>query len=237
MFLTRASVHRPIATTMAVLAVVIGGLLAMFNLPVDLMPNSESKTITVFVGVRGGMPPEDIENLVTVPIEESMATMGGLESMLSVSRKDKSTITLDFGEKVDIKRASLEVSERVSRIRGKLPKEIEKPIVARYNENDSPIVILSATSPVKTPEVLRTLIERDLKPLLSRVPGVANVEIGGGRQRKILVEFEKAKLEAHGLPILDIIRQLGANNVNLTSGRFESGRDSWGVQFLGDFHS
>lgn len=235
MLLARAAVHRPVATTMAVLAIVLGGLIAMFNLPVDLMPNSESKMVTVFVGVRGGMPSEDIENLVTIPIEEAVATLNGLESVTSVSRKDRSTITLDFHEDIDVKRAALDVSERLARIKGKLPKEIEKPIVARYNENDHPIVILSATSSVKTPEILRTMIEKDLKPLLSRVPGVANVEIGGGRQRKILVEFEKSKLETHHLDILEVIRELGANNVNLTSGKYETSRDAWGVQFLGDF--
>ncbi len=237
MLLTRAAVHRPIATTMAVLAIALGGFLALWNLPVDLMPNSESKMVTVFVGVRGGMPSEDIENLVTVPIEEAVATLAGLESVLSVSRKDRATITLEFKEDVDVKRATLDVSERLARIKGKLPKEIEKPIVARYNENDHPIVILSATSSVKTPEVVRTMIERDLKPALSRVPGVANIEIGGGRQRKILVEFEKSKLEANNLAILDVIRDLGANNLNLTSGKYETDRDTRGVQFLGDFKS
>src|SRR5882724_1119610 len=144
-------------------------------------------------------------------MEEAVATLSGRESVLSVSRKDRATVTLEFGEDTDVKRATLDVSERLARIKGKMPKEIEKPIVARYNENDHPIVILSATSSVKTPEVLRTMIERDLKPALSRVPGVANIEIGGGRQRKILVEFDKAKLEANRLSILDVIHELGSN--------------------------
>jgi hydrophobic/amphiphilic exporter-1 (mainly G- bacteria), HAE1 family len=237
MNLTAEAVNRPIATLMAVLAVTLGGVIAMFNLPVDLMPQSETSTITIFVGVRGGMPPEDIEQLVTVPIEDSVSTMAGLKSIMSVSRKDRSTITLEFDDASDVTRATLEVSERLARVKGKMPKEIEKPIVARYNENDHPIVILSATSTAKSPEVLRTMIEHDLKPLLSRVPGVANVEISGGRQRKILVEFEKSKLEMHSLPILDVIHQLGANNVSLMSGKYETGRDAWGVQFVGDFRS
>lgn len=237
MILTRFTIHRPVTTTMAVIAVILGGTIALFNLPVDLMPNVESKTITVFVGVRGGMPSEDIENLVTVPIEAAMATMQGLESTLSVSRKDRSTVTLTFDESTDVKRTSLDVSERIARIKGKLPKEIEKPIVARYSENDHPIVILTATSSAKTPEMLRDMIDKKLKPTLSRIPGVANVEIGGGRQRKILVEFEKAKLNTHKLSILDVIHELGSNNINLTSGKYETTRDAWGVQFLGDFRS
>lgn len=237
MFLTQLSVKRPIATLMVIVGTCLGGLIAMFALPVDLMPNSESSQITIFVGVRGGMPSEDIEKLVTAPIEEAVATMAGLHEVLSTSRKDRSTITLFFQKAGDVKRAQLDVSERLARIRGKLPREIEKPIVARYNENDHPIVILNATSSVKTPEVMRTIIERDLKPILSRVTGVGNVEISGGRQRKVLVEFEKSKLEMHTLPILDVIRQLSVNNLSLASGKFDSGRDAWSVQFTGDFRS
>src|SRR5262245_8225797 len=142
MFLTEMSVQRPIATAMAVLAVCMGGVLGMFYLPVDMMPNSESSQVTIYVGVRGGMPSEDIEHLVTEPIEEAVATMPGLEEVLSTSRKDRCTVTLFFKEADDVKRATLDVSERLARIKGKLPKEIEKPIVARYNENDHPIVIL-----------------------------------------------------------------------------------------------
>lgn len=207
----------------------------MFTLPVDMMPNTESKMITIFVGVRGGLPPEDIEELVTVPIEEAMATMAGLQELSSVSRKDRSTVTLNFKDDRDVKRATLEVSERLARIKGKLPREIEKPIVARYDENDHPVVILSATSTAKTPEVVRTLIERDLKPELSRLSGVANVEIFGGRQRKILVEFEKSKLEMHKIPILDVIRKIGENNLSLRSGDFDYRRDARQVQIDNSF--
>ncbi|MCB4757318.1 MAG: efflux RND transporter permease subunit [Elusimicrobia bacterium] len=237
MNLTRVSINRPIATLMIVVGVCLGGFISMFNLPVDLMPNVESNLVTIFVGVRGGMPPEDIEHLITVPIEQAMATMENLESVLSVSRKDRSTITLEFKNSKNIRRAPLEVSERLARIKGKLPKEIEKPIVARYNENDHPVVILSATSSVKTPEILRQMIEKDLKPQLSRIDGVANIEIGGGRQRKILVEFEKAKLEMHRLPVLEVINQLGQSNVRLMSGKMEGRRDAWTVPVEGSFRS
>jgi len=237
MLLTEFSVKRPIASSMAVLAICMGGLIGLFHLPVDMMPNSESSQITIFVGVRGGMPSEDIEKLVTEPIEEAVSTMPGLTEVLSTSRKDRCTVTLFFENSEDVKRAQLDVSERLARIKGKLPKEVDKPIVARYNENDHPVVILSATSSVKTPEIMRTMIERDLKPLLSRVPGVGNVEISGGRQRKILVEFEKAKLEAHKLPILEIIRQIGSNNLSVSSGKMDVGRHAWSIQVDSDFQS
>lgn len=237
MFLTETAVKRPIGTLMAVLAACLGGVLSFFFLPVDLMPNVESSVVTIFVNVRGGMPPEDIENLVTEPIEEAVSTMAGLKEVVSVSKKDRATVTLEFDETQNAHRASMEVSERLARVKGKLPKEIEKPIVARYNENDHPVVILSATSSAKSPEIIRTMVEKDLKPTLSRVNGVANVEISGGRQRKILVEFEKSKLEMHRLNILDVIRELGASNVSMASGKYETGRDARSVHIDADFAS
>src|SRR5690242_1852638 len=128
MLITRVAVERPIGTLMAVLAITLGGIIAMFRLPVDLKPNVESSRVTIFVGVRGGMPPEDIEALVTEPVEEAVSTMAGLKDVTSVSRKDRSTVMLEFDEKQDIQRASLDVSERLARIQGKLPREIEKPV-------------------------------------------------------------------------------------------------------------
>ncbi len=128
MLITRLSIQRPIGTLMIVLGTLLGGLLGMLNLPVDMMPNTESSQITIFVGVRGGMPSEDIEHLVTEPIEEAVSTMPGLKEVLSTSRKDRSTTTLFFENTDDVKRATLDVSERLARIKGKLPKEIDKPI-------------------------------------------------------------------------------------------------------------
>src|SRR3954468_15268699 len=101
---------------MAVLAVCIGGAMGMFYLPVDMMPNAESSQITIYVGVRGGMPSEDIEHLVTEPIEEAVATMAGLKEVLSTSKKDRSTVTLFFENSENVKRAQLDVSERLARI-------------------------------------------------------------------------------------------------------------------------
>src|SRR5581483_11056395 len=102
MLLTEFSVRRPIATAMGVIAVCLGGTLGMFYLPVDMMPNAESSQVTIYVGVRGGMPSEDIEHLVTEPIEEAVSTMPGLDEVLSTSRKDRSTVTLFFKDAKDV---------------------------------------------------------------------------------------------------------------------------------------
>lgn len=235
MSLPRAAVSRPIATVMVYLSLCLLGLFALFKLPVDLMPNAGAPSLTVFIGIRGGLPPEDIESLVTKVVEEAVATTQHLRNMMSVSRKDRAVTTLTFEPGTDVSFAALEVQERMAKIKNKLPKDIEKPIVAHYSENDYPVLILSLTADKQSPEQLRELVDNQLKPQLTRVSGVANVEVGGGRERKILIELDQNRVEAYGLNIREITGKIGSNNLNLLSGKTQDDRNSRQLRFMGTF--
>lgn len=213
------------------------GGFAFIVLPVDLMPNAGAGNLTIMIGVRGGLPPEDIETLVTKVVEESVATAAHLRNVLSVSRKDRSVVTLTYEPGTDLSFAALEVQERLAKIKNKLPRDIEKPIVAHYSEGDYPVIILSLTSDKFSPEKLRELVDSRLKPQLSRVNGVANVEVGGGRERKILVEFYQDRLEAYRLSIRQVIDTIGKNNINLLSGKTLTARDEWVVRTMGQYQT
>lgn len=217
----------------AVLALL--GFISLMKMPVDLMPGGDSGVLTVFVGIRGGLPPEDVESLVIKPIEDEMATLPNLEDIVSVARKERAVITLNFKVGTDSSRSALEVQERMAKIRGKLPKEIEKPVISRYDENQSPVLIVALSSKKYTPEELRDIADNELKPVVKRLDGVGNIEIGGGRERKILVEFDQNRLEAYALPIRQIVSQIGSENVNLLSGKVSSERDSYFVRTVGAF--
>src|ERR1700712_3264693 len=108
MLITENAIKRPIATLMAVLAVTMGGVVGLFYLPVDMMPAAQSSQVTIYVGVRGGMPSEDIEHLIAEPIEEAVSSMPGLHEILSTSRKDKCTVTLSFEDSENVNRATLD---------------------------------------------------------------------------------------------------------------------------------
>src|SRR6185503_15774863 len=120
MSLARASVQRPVATVMFTLGLCVIGVFALFQLPVDLMPNAGAGTLTVFIGIRGGLPPEDIEILVTKVVEEAVATTQHLRNIVSVSRKDRAVSTLTFEPGTDVSLAALEVQERMAKIKNKL---------------------------------------------------------------------------------------------------------------------
>ena len=237
MSLPRATLNRPITTIMIYSAFCLLGVFALFQLPVDLMPSAGAPSLTVFVGIRGGLPPEDIESLVTKVVEEAEATTQHLRSMMSVSRKDRAVTTLTFEPGTDVAFCALEVQERLAKIKNKLPKDIEKPIVAHYSENDYPVIILSLTSDKKTPEQLREIVDNVLKPRLSRVTGVANIEVGGGRERKILIELDQHRLEGYGLNIREITGKIGSNNLNLQTGKTENERNTLQLRTMGLYNT
>ncbi|MBL8023866.1 MAG: efflux RND transporter permease subunit [Elusimicrobia bacterium] len=235
MSLPRFAVRRPVATIMFYVAVCVLGLFSWWALPVDLLPNSAAGSLSVYVGVRGGLPPEEIEDLVTKIVEEAVASVQHLRSVLSVSRKDRSVVTLTYEPGTDLGFAALEVQERLAKIKNKLPKDIEKPVVAHYSENDYPVIILSLTSDKHSPERLREMVDNSIKPELMRVNGVANVEVGGGRERKILVEFYQDRLEAYELSIRQVIDTIGKQNLNLLTGKREEGSSSISIRIGGTY--
>ncbi|MCK5240959.1 efflux RND transporter permease subunit [bacterium] len=229
------SLKRPIAFLMIIAFIVIAGLTAMKRLPLELMPNIAYGNVTIFVDVRGGMPPPEVERLITKPIEEAMGTVSKLKNIISTSKKHRAIVTLEFEPGTNMDLATLETREKFLRVKHRLPKEIEKPVIAHYEEADAPVVIAALTSPHHTSESLRRMVEETLEEKLLRVSGVANVEIGGGRQRKILVELDRQRLVALGLPFQKVVSVLERNNLNVRVGEVSAQSSTFGLRTLGDF--
>jgi HAE1 family hydrophobic/amphiphilic exporter-1 len=235
MGLSEFAVKRPIAILMVFLGLIIIGAISLLHLSVELMPNASYGIVTVKIDVRGGMPPEDIESLVTRPIEEAVSSVKHLKHIISTSKKESSTVTLTFEPGTNMKFAALEVREKVGQIKNKLPEEIEKPVIERYDEADFPIMILALTGSGYTPETLRKIAEEKMKERLSRISGVANVEVRGGRERKILVEIDQARLQAYNLPIKKVIGILNLSNLNLLTGSIDKTKYRYLVRTMGEF--
>ncbi|TET41763.1 MAG: efflux RND transporter permease subunit, partial [Elusimicrobia bacterium] len=216
--------------------IIIGGI-SLTRLSVELMPNASYGIVTIKINVRGGMPPEDIESLVTRPVEEAVSPVKHLNHIISTSKKESSTVMLTFEPGTNMKFAALEVREKIGQIRNKLPEEIEKPVIERYDEADFPIMILALTGTGYTPEMLRKIAEKRMKEQLSRINGVANVEVRGGRERKILVEIDQARLQAYNLPIKKVIATLNLSNLNLLTGSIDKRKYRYLVRTMGEFRN
>lgn len=237
MNLPEFSIRRPITVMMTTLAVILFGLVALFRLPVELYPNTSFGEISIVIYVRGGIPPVEVEQMVTKPIEEAVSTVSNLQQLLSVSKEGESTVVLSFKPGTDMDFAALEVREKFAKVKNKLPREIEKPIIAQFKQTDVPCMILSVTSDVRTTEEIRKTVDQTLKENLKRVTGVANVDVAGGRERKILVEVDQKKLRSYGFPMDRVTAALYLNNLNLLSGEVERARDKFLVRVIGEFES
>jgi len=237
MGLPEFAIKRPVTILMVLLGLIIMGTISLTRLSVELMPDASYGIVTVKINVRGGMPPEDIESLVTRPVEEAVGSVKHLKHIISTSKKESSTVTLTFEPGTNMKFAALEVREKIGKIRNKLPEEIEKPVIERYDESDFPIMILALTGETYTPEMLRKIAEEKIKEQLSRINGVANVEVRGGRERKILIEVDQTRLQAYNLPIRKVIGILNLSNLNLLTGSVDKNKYRYLVRTMGEFKS
>ena len=235
MNLSGFAIKRPITVAMIFSAIVLIGYIALTRLPVELMPNYSYETISIVIRVRGGIPSPDVERLVTKPVEEAVSDVSNLKELISISEEGESRVILRFEPGTNMDFASLEVREKFGRVKDKLPKEIEKPVIARYQQTDVPIVILAVTGEKYTPEMLRRIVDEKVKSRLQRVEGVANVEVAGGRERKILVEADEDTLRAYNISLGQIIQVIGVNNLNLLVGDLAQKKINYLVRIMGQY--
>lgn len=255
------AVRRPITILMLTLGLMLIGVVSLFQLPVELMPNISFGQISIIAEIRGGIPPTEVETLVTKPIEEAVSSVGNLKDIISVSKEGLATIIMEFEPGSDMDIAAMEVREKFARIRKDLPKQMEKPVIAKYEYADVPVLILAVMNlvewqpvftsggeekpvlgegilPEKGPysvEQLRRIVDEEIKDRLQRIEGVANIEVSGGRERKILVEIEQSKLMAYHLPIEQVINILSLNNLSLLAGDIQKVENKYLVRVLGEF--
>ena len=235
MGLPNLAVKRPVLTTILFSGIILLGIISLVNLQVELYQNMSRGIITITTKARGGLAPLEVETLITKPIEEAVASVAHLKNLFSNSREGESKVTLQFEPGTNMDFAALEVREKFSKVKNKLPEEIEKPVIANFNDSDSPILIFSIVSSAKTPEELREYVERNIKPKLSRVAGVASVEIFGGRERKILVELDRDRMFAQSLTIEKVMEVIGSSNINLLAGDLAIGTLDRSVRTIGGF--
>ena len=229
------ALKRPVFTSIIFAAVIVIGIISLMRLKVELYQGQSQSIISIVVRARGGLPSQDVEKMITKPIEEAIGTVSHMKSLYSSSREAESRVTMEFDPGTDMKFAALEIREKFARVRPLLPKEIEKPVIANYDDAQSAILVFAVTSENMTPEEIREMVDIKLKPVISRADGVASVEVYGGRERKILVELDRDKMVAYNISIERVMDVLGQSNVNLLAGNVETGKFEYAVRSMGSF--
>ncbi len=237
MSLPEFSIRRPVTMFMAYIMLMLLGILSLLRMPVELYPNISFGEISIIINIRGGIPPTEVESLVAKPIEEAVGTVSNLEQLLSISKEGECTIVLSFDPATDMNFAALEVREKFARVKNKLPKEIEKPIIAQFKRSDVPIMIIAVTSLKRTTEEIRRIVDENVREAIKRITGVADADVAGGRERKILVEADQRRLAAYSISLERLISSIGHSNLNLLSGEIERKKDKYLIRMIGLFET
>lgn len=235
MKLSKQSVRHPIGVTMVMLIVVIFGFVSLYKLPVDLMPDMTFPMISVSATYENASPTE-VETLITRPIEQAIAAVSGVEEIESSSSEGRSNVRISFAWGTNLDAATNDVRDRIDRIIKRLPDDIDRPQIRKFDSNAMPIMVLGASSQLDPVKML-DLIENQVKYRIERIDGVASIDVMGGNQREIQVRLDINKIKALKISPEQIISRIRAENINLPAGMIESGNFEIRLRTPGEFQT
>jgi HAE1 family hydrophobic/amphiphilic exporter-1 len=217
-------------------ALVILGVTALTKIPVSLMPGAQFPGLSVVIEYPGNSP-EKIESIITKPVEKAIKTLGGIEKIESVSEEGRSRININFRMNVDIRKAALQVREKVNIVRSDFPRDVQEPLVLRFDPTDKPVVIATIDLPGSSLQETREYAERKIKPGLQRIDGISEIYLAGGAQKEIHVDVDRGRFQSRKCAFSEIDASIQNNNLSLPAGRLMSGRMERGVYTAQKFRS
>ena len=235
MWISDISIRRPVFATMVIMSFMVLGIVSMTRLGIDLFPEVNFPFVNVNV-IYPGASPEEVETLVTRPIEDAVAGINGVKRVISSSTESRAMVGLELRLEVDPQAAAAEVREKVAAIRSRLPEQIEDPTIVRFDVAALPIMTFAVGSSQRS-DITRRQIEDDLKPLLEQIDGVAAVDVNGGEVREIQVDLDPRRLEALGLPVSLVAETLAAENLDLPGGQMQRPGQTIALRTRGEFQT
>ena len=235
MNLSKLSVKRPVAVIMVTLIAVILGAVSLTRLPIDLMPQIQIP-IAIVSTSYSGVGPQEIEELITKPIENAIATVSNIKSIRSTSSEGNSIVIAEFGYSTDMEFAALEMREKVDMAKRALPSDAAEPMVLKIDPNAMAVMDLSISNGEDLSK-LQTISEDSIKPRLERLPGVASVTVSGGYENQIEVVVNQERLRSYGLSMDQLAQVLRAENLNLPGGEVNKGSQKLTVRTKGELQS
>ncbi|HWI19984.1 MAG TPA: efflux RND transporter permease subunit, partial [Vicinamibacterales bacterium] len=218
MWISDTSIKRPVFATMVIVSFMVLGVVSLGRLGIDLFPEVNFPFVNVMVPYPGAGP-EEVETLVTRPIEDAVAGINGVKRVISTSAEGLAMVGIELRLEIDPQAATAEVREKVAAIRARLPEQIKDPIINRFDVSALPISSYAVGSASLTSDVVRRMVEDDIKPLLGQIDGVAAVEVNGGQVRELQVNLDPRRLEALNLPLTEVAAKLAADNLDVPGGQ------------------
>ena len=229
-------IRRPVFTTMVVMLLVVFGVSAYPSLGIDLYPDIEFPIVNVTITYTGASP-EEIEGLITKPVEDAVSSVSGIKTLSSVSREGISMTTIEFELGTNAKLAANDVREKVAGVRRRLPDEIDEPVTQRFDITAQSIMTFSLASDTRERGEIRKIAENVVKDELQRIDGVAEVNVYGSGNREIYVYVEPAKLEAYNVSFQSVYDIVNSYNYNTPGGRVKANGNEMTIRTIGKFTS
>ena len=229
-------IKRPVFTTMFILVLVVFGIRSYPELGVDLYPDVDLPLVGVTVTYEGTAP-EEMETLITKPIENRVSQVSGIKTITSTIREGFSQTVLEFDIGVDPKAMASEVREKVATVRRRLPDDIDEPTVQNCDTSSQAIAAYTFASDVRPPQEVRRLVDDLVKDELQQLDGVAEASVVGASSRAIKIHVIPEKLKAYGISIQTVLQQVNAANYNTPGGKIRDGQNTITVRTVGKLYS
>jgi len=233
MNLSSLAIKRPVATIMLLMMVVVVGISSVIGIPLDLLPKIEYPVALVMTTYPNASP-EEVESIVTKPVEQALATVEGLDQMQSMTMEGQSIVMVQFQMETDMNFATLNMREKVAMVTPYLPEDVSEPTVLKMDMSAAPVVQIYVSGDQSLTE-LNNQVEGNISSYIERAAGVASVSVVGGIDEEIAIEFNQEKLSGYGLSLSRIAGILSSENINMPSGDISKGSTKVIVRTIGQF--
>ncbi len=233
MNIIKTAVKRPVTTTMVLLIVVVYGIMSYMNLNLDMLPNM-NVPVAIVSTTYSGAGSEEIENLITKPLEGALGTITGVKDIQSISSYGSSTIIIMFEDDIKMDFAALDMRERVEMVKGFLPEDASEPMVLKIDITQMSSILIGAKSDTKSILELQTIVEDKVINRLERQAGVASASASGGKEQEVRVQFDEQKMIGYGINEQTVLGLLAAENYTIPVGNIKQGNVNLPISVKGE---
>ncbi|MDQ1317966.1 MAG: hydrophobic/amphiphilic exporter (mainly bacteria), family, partial [Candidatus Poribacteria bacterium] len=230
------SINRAVTFTMIFIGVIAFGFVSLARLNPELFPNVTFPVATVITSYTG-VGSEDIEKLISVPIEGAVGTITGIKDVTSINKEGISVIIVKFNWGTDMDVASSDIREKIDLIKNRLPDDAGNPLIFKFDVTSQPILFVGVSSDTMSLSELQKLSEDEFEPFLERIDGIASVSTTGGQKREIQVQIDRNKLEAYGLSNMAVMNAIRGENVTSPGGEINEDKSTKLIRTVGEFTS
>ncbi|HEY1115941.1 MAG TPA: efflux RND transporter permease subunit [Chitinophagaceae bacterium] len=235
MKLAEVSIKRPTLVIVLFTVLILGGLLSYSSLNYELLPKFSPSVVAVTT-IYPGASPSEVENTVSKKIEETVSSMENIKKLETRSYESVSSVVITLNSGTDVDYALNDAQRRINAILKDLPEDIEPPSLNKFSLDDLPIMTLSASANMDE-AAFYDLMDKRIAPVLSRVDGVAKVNLIGGQEREIQVSIDARKLEGYGLSLLQVQNAILSSNLDFPTGSVQTREQDVLIRLSGKYRS